>query len=168
MPDRECLVYLDHTYLDLFVKGRLTNFPREKRGIRIVPVYSQETLEEISRSCGYERAFLDGLARLDAKYLVPHMVASRFADSANLLSVDPHAEYQEFLSSRADVGGVDVLLMELAQTLTGARPDRQAGDLLAELRRRGLAMGNDVLNRAKGLKNLPKELRSSPGLAGNL
>lgn len=159
-PQPEFLVYLDHTFLDWFVKGRLTNFPREKGDAKIVPVYSQETLEEIARSRGYEREFLDALARLDAKYLVPRMVAARFTDSADLISVHPHAQYEDFLDSRVDVAGVDVLLMGLAQAFWGDRPDRNADELLAELRRRGLGMAKDALNRAKGLENLPEELLS--------
>lgn len=158
-PQREFFVYLDHTFLDWFAKGRLTNFPREKGDVKIVPVYSQETLEEISRSRGYEGEFLDALVRLDAKYLVPHMVAARFADTADLISIDPHAQYEDFLDSRVDVAGVDVLLMGLAQAFSGDRPDRNADDLLVELRRRGLGMAKDALNRAKGLENLPEELQ---------
>jgi hypothetical protein len=157
---QDFLLYLDHTFLDLFAKKRLTNFLRQFRDVRIVPVYSRETLEEIARSKGHERSFLDALHALEAKLLVPRMDAARFTDEADLLDVNPHAEYQEFISSQIDVGGIDVLLMELSQALTGARPDLQAADLLAELKRRGLGMADDVLDRAKGLGALPEELQS--------
>ena len=157
---QDFLLYLDHTFLDLFAKKRLTNFLREFQGVRIVPVYSRETLEEIARSKGHERSFLDVLLALDAKLLVPRMEAARFTDDADLLDVNPHDEYQEFISSQIDVEGIDVLLMELSQALTGARPDLRAADLLVELRRRGLSMANGALDEAKGLGALPEELQS--------
>lgn len=128
--------------------------------MRIVPVYSQETLEEIARSKGHERSFLDALVALDAKRLVPRMEAARFTDIADLLDVNPHEEYQAFIDSQIDVQGIDVLLMELSQALTGTRPDLRAADLLVELRSRGLGMANDALDRAKGLGSLPEELQS--------
>lgn len=146
---RELLLYLDHTYLDLFVKGRITSLPREKAGIRLVVVYSDETLREIERSTGFETAFLDVLARLEARYLVPHDLGGRFADSADLLTVDPHAEYQEFHNSKIDVGGADVLLLRVAQALSGVRPDLRAQDLLADVKRHGRGMGDQPVERAK-------------------
>lgn len=156
---REFLLYLDHTYLDLFVKGRITSLPREKAGTRLVVVYSDETLREIERSTGVETAFLDVLARLEARYLVPHVAGGRFADSADLLSVDPHAEYQEFHDSRIDVGGADVLLLRVAQALSGVRPDLRVQDLLADVKRHGRGMADEPVERAKQLEDLPHDLR---------
>lgn len=157
--EREFLLYVDHSYLDLLVKGRLKGLPRQQGSLRVVIVYSQETLREIERSKGFETQFLDVLARLEARYLVPPILAARFVDSAELLSVDPHTLYQDFQNSGIDVKGVDVLLMRLAQALTGARPDLSVKDLLLELSRRGLAMGNDALERAKASEDLPQDLR---------
>ncbi len=156
---REFLLYLDHTYLDLFVKGRITSLPREKAGTRLVVVYSDETLREIERSTGFETAFLDVLARLEARYLVPHALCGRFADSADLLCVDPHAEYQEFHDSRIDVGEADVLLLRVAQALSGVRPDLRVQDLLADVKRHGRGMEDDPAGRAKQLEDLPHNLR---------
>jgi hypothetical protein len=156
---QDLLLYLDHSYLDLFVKGRLTSLPHEKGGIRLVSVYSQETLQEIERSAGFETRFLDVLARLEARYLAPHIVGGRFLDSADLVTVDPHTKYQEFKDSQIDVKGADVLLMRIVQTMTGTRPDLNVADLLAELKRLGVDMGNEALDQAKAAEDLPQDLR---------
>jgi hypothetical protein len=157
---QDFLLYLDHTYLDLLAKKRLPNFLREFRGVRIVPVYSRETLEEVARSKGHERSFLDALLSVNAKLLVPRMEAARFTDEADLLEVDPHAEYQEFITSQIDVKYISLLLMQLSQAFTGARPDLRTTDLLAELRRCGLGMAKDALDQAEGLGALPVDLQS--------
>lgn len=73
MEDNRILAYLDHNVLDLMTKGDPHQVRELLKNNNLTPVYSDETLNEIQRSIGYECGFIELLEEIDAKYIQLHI-----------------------------------------------------------------------------------------------
>lgn len=100
-------LYLDQNILDLLVKNSLENFETNLK-VNFQIVYSDETLNEIKRSTGYESRFLDTLTRLDAHHLKVVFDQSGFieSDKATITRGDLFAAFEEQCNSHTDFGYV--------------------------------------------------------------
>lgn len=95
----DVLVYLDHNVLDKLTKSQLKTIFTRLSSAKLVPVYSDETLKEISQSKGYEEKFLSLLKELSAAFLRLEFVNNRFTGKAAFENIDPFESYSQYCSN---------------------------------------------------------------------
>lgn len=125
------LAYLDHSILDRMTKGDPRGVAKLLRLANLTPVFSTENLAEIQRSGGYERAFLEVLDRIEARYLVPvldqQFMLTGSAEIREVCASDAYAAYLKDVEPLPELGfGLTALL----QKLYGGRPDQSFKDIL--------------------------------------
>jgi len=92
------LVYLDHNVLDLMSKGGLMEIQELISEENWIPVYSNENLNEIRRSVGYEDSFLEVLDSMSARHIVPNMNDNfQYIGTATIFEKDPREAFSFFV-----------------------------------------------------------------------
>lgn len=128
-PKMPVLVYLDHSILNQMLKGR-EKFREVFAANNMQVVYSDVSLEEISRSVGKEREFLSLLEALSAQYL--RLVLDdqwRYTDRAVIESVAPTAAYDAYLINQRESPTGNFGLSDLLQKLYGGHANMTFGEI---------------------------------------
>lgn len=129
------LAYLDQNILDLFVKGKASEF-MEEIAARFHVVYSDETLKEISRSGEYDVKFIDILKRLNAYHIRIKTEEGSFLirGDATVNGSDPDHIYREYINSKSS--GKDIISSgnKWLHKFFGGRPDESFSSICAEQR----------------------------------
>lgn len=95
-----CLVYLDHNVLDKMTKGNLSGVRQMFNDPKFTCVFSDENLNEIRRSKGFENTFLQLLKDVKAKHLKPTLVANfQQTEKAELRDIDPFEAYASYIEN---------------------------------------------------------------------
>lgn len=128
-PRAPMLVYLDHSILNQMLKGR-EKLREVFAANNMQVVYSDVSLEEISRSVGKEQEFLSLLEALSAQYL--RLVLDdqwRYTDRAVIESVAPTAAYDAYLINQRESPTGDFGLSDLLQKLYGGHANMTFGEI---------------------------------------
>lgn len=118
------LIYLDHNVLNSMLKGDPVQIKACFDGEEVIAVYSNENLQEISRSTGFERDFLDLLREIKARHLVSFVDGSFVPTGrAQILEVDPHEAYSSMMETLNEAPKGDFGLSALLRKSYGGLPD---------------------------------------------
>ncbi|WP_243372632.1 hypothetical protein [Geotalea sp. SG265] len=131
--DTECLVYLDHNILDSVIKGDPHNIQGLLDHPSFVPVFSNENLQEINKSKGYEDKFLDVLRAINAKH-IKAVLDEKFAPTGRFetLEVDPGRALNSYNETVAPFAGADYGLIGMLQKFYGGLPDSSFDEIFAQ------------------------------------
>lgn len=94
-------------------------------------VYSDENLNEISKSVGFEQSFLSLLSALNAKHL--HLILDdkfRSTDRASIETVEPAAAYAAYIANRDGTTSFDGGLGDLLKKFYGGHPNKSFEQIL--------------------------------------
>lgn len=122
MEQIEILAYLDHSVLDLMTKGDPHKVKKLLKEASLTPVFSDETLNEIHRSKGYEKKFLELLEEINAKYIEPVLNENfKQTGQARIHAVSPKAIYEKFLQNRDETPDGDFGLSDALMKFYGGK-----------------------------------------------
>jgi hypothetical protein len=97
---KDVLIYLDHNVIDKLTKSQFDAIFNHLSQEKILPVYSDENLEEIQKSKGYENKSLSLLKELGAVHLRLEVVDFRFTGKAAFETTDPFEAYSKYISNK--------------------------------------------------------------------
>lgn len=130
-PQAATLVYLDHSALNQIHNGRRPKILELLTRPEFQVVYSDENLNEISKSIGSEQPFLSLLSALNAKHLRLILDEKfRCTDRASIETVEPVAAYAAYVANRDDSPSFDGGLRDLLKKLYGDHPNKSFEQIL--------------------------------------
>lgn len=148
------LVYLDQNILDLFVKGKASEF-MEEIAARFHVVYSDETLKEISRSGEHDVKFIDILKRLNVYHIriKTEEGSSLISGDANLNGLDPYHVYECYRNNK--FSGEDIISAgnKWLHKFFGGLPDEGFSSVYVEQRSAFQALLGEMDSHAKDAEN---------------
>lgn len=132
MVEFKVLAYLDHNVLDRMTKGDPDSVKKLLIKYKITAVFSDESLNEISRSVGYEDTFLALLKDIGAKYIVP-VLDSKFKQTgkAEIRDVDPCLAYKAYIDNRMEMPDYGYGLTGMLQKFYGGRENQSFSEILS-------------------------------------
>lgn len=131
IPPATILVYLDHSALNQIHKGRRPKIQEMLARPEFQVVYSNENLNEISKSVGFEQKFLSLLSALNAKHL--HLIMDdrfRYTEHASLETMEPAVAYAAYIANRNDSPSFDGGLKDLLKKFYGGHPNKSFEQIL--------------------------------------
>jgi len=156
------LAYLDHNVLDCMSKGDPDGISSLLRSESLIPVFSQETLQEIRRSSGHEDSFLKLLERIDALYLVPLLdERGHYSGEAEVRRAHPLDAYNDLLANVTPMPELGFGLTGILQKFYGGRMQESFDQILsggAEELRKLLDEAHRELRRSGDLNELDRQL----------
>lgn len=124
-------VYLDHSALNQIHKGRRPKIQEMLTRSEFQVVYSDENLNEISKSVGFEQKFLSLLSALNAKHLRLIMDDRfRYTEHASLETIEPALAYEAYIANRNDSPSLDGGLKDLLKKFYGGHPNKSFEQIL--------------------------------------
>jgi hypothetical protein len=128
----DVLIYLDHNVLDKITKGQLEAiFKRlSPSKSKIIPVYSDESLQEITKSKGYEDKLLSLLKEIDAVYLQLEQVDFRYTGKAAFINIDPIDAYSQYIGNKKSMPDLGYGLTGMLQKFYGGLNDKTYSEVL--------------------------------------
>ena len=127
------LVYLDHNILDQMTKGDPRNMKKIFESGELIVVYSNENLNEIKRSEGYENSFLEVLTNIKARYIVPNMDHKfRYIGTAQVHERDPIEAYNSYLNEVDEMPEYGYGMSGMLQKMYGGLVDQSFSEILAK------------------------------------
>ncbi len=125
------LVYLDHNVLDKMTKGYLDNVKRFINKEDINTVFSDENLNEISRSKGYEDKFLALLKEIGAKYICPVFTDDfQYTGHAKIQDINPIEAYSSYIKNKAETPQYGYGLSEMLRKFYGGIEDKSFSEII--------------------------------------
>lgn len=125
------LVYLDHNILDQMTKGDPNSIAKIFESGELIAVYSDENLNEIKRSRGYEKLFLDVLINIKARYIVPNLDDKhRHIGSAQVYERDPVEVYNSYVNNVEEMPEYGYGLGGMLQKMYGGLEDQSFSEIL--------------------------------------
>lgn len=126
------LAYLDHNVLDLMSKGDPDGVAAFIKRARLTPVFSDENLEEIRRSRGFEQKILEVLERISAQYLTP-ILDNRFKHTghAEIRPANPYATYGAYVENVTILPRYECGLSVMLQKFYGGYQDQSFAEILS-------------------------------------
>jgi hypothetical protein len=156
------LAYLDHNVLDRMSKGDPDDISPLLRSKSLIPVFSQETLQEIRRSSGHEDSFLKLLERIGALYLVPLLdERGHCSGQAEARRVNPLDAYNDHLANVTRMPELGFGLPGILQKFYGGRTYENFDQILsggAEELRQLLEEAHRELERSGDLNERDRQL----------
>jgi len=127
------LVYLDHNILDQMTKGDPRGMKKIFESGELIAVYSNENLNEIKRSEGYESSFLEVLTNIKARYIVPNMDHKfRYIGTAQVHERDPIEAYNSYLNEVDEMPEYGYGMSGMLQKMYGGLVDQSFSEILAK------------------------------------
>lgn len=140
MSKKELFAYLDHNILDKMTKGDPDNVKEFLTKKELIPVFSDETLSEISRSVGFENNFLEILNEISARKIVPVFDGSRWNGQAQIITCDAFDSYDEQQKAIEELENSDFGFMRMLEKFYGGRKE----DSFSEICQYGLEEVKDL------------------------
>ena len=126
----DVLIYLDHNVLDKIAKEQLETIFRHLSPSKIIPVYSDESLQEIAKAKGYEDKFLSLLKEIDAVYLRLENVNSRYTGKAAFIHIDPFEAYSQYIGNKRSMPELGYGLTGMLHKFYGGLNDKTFSEVL--------------------------------------
>jgi hypothetical protein len=159
-PKDPVLVYLDHSVLNQLLKGR-HKLKELLRRDELQVVYSDENLNEISKSLGCEQDFLSLLSGLNATYLRPILDEQfHFTDRSSIEAVEPTAAYAAYIANRNETPSCDGGMRDLLKKFYGGHPNKTFGEIVQSGQEEVVGL-LDTLARELSSKAVPPEIDAS-------
>ena len=127
---KDVLIYLDHNIIDKLTKSQFDAIFNHLSQERILPVYSDENLEEIHKSKGYENKSLSLLKELGAVHLRLEVVDYRFTGKAAFETTDPFEAYSKYISNKEALPEFDYGLSGMLRKFYGGIEDKSFTEIL--------------------------------------
>ncbi len=156
---KDVLIYLDHNVLDKITKEQLEAIFRRLSPNKITPVYSDESLEEIVKSKGYEAKFLSLLKEIGAIYLQLEFIKNRFTGKAAFMNIDPTEAYSQYISNKKSMPDHGYGLMGMMRKFYGGLKDKTYSEVLTHGANELLIEMDKSINDIQSDENLSEEIR---------
>lgn len=117
---KDLLIYLDHNVLVKLTKTQFDTIFNQLSHQKITPVYSDENLEEIRKSKGYETKLLLLLKELGAVHLRLEAVNFRFTGKAAFETTDPFEAYSRYVELPPFVVPLAIRVFDRSLTIPAA------------------------------------------------
>jgi len=125
------LVYLDHNILDQMTKGDPKGVAKNFESGELIAVYSNENLNEIKRSKGYENIFLDVLKNIKARYIVPNLDDKfRYIGTAQVHEGVPFEVYSSYVNEIDEMPEYGYGMSGILQKMFGGLEDQIFSEIL--------------------------------------
>lgn len=150
-------LYLDQNILDLFVKSKLIDFRKVITDSYQI-IYSDETLNEIKRSVGYESLFLDVLCSLNAFHIQIKVEQPNFVitNQALISNSNPYEEFEAYNSNTSDSEALIKSSLQSSFKFSGGLK----GLSLSDIHENQISIFNEYLDsHVDLLDSIPLELR---------
>ena len=177
------LVYLDHNVLDPMTKGDPYGIAKLFENNDFIATYSDENLNEIRRSKGYENSFLEVLSNINARYVVPNMDENfRYTGTAQVHEGDPFKIYRSYIENTDEMSELGYGMTGMVRKMYGGMADSSFIDIfekgakeicdltqLSDVEIEAAGLGKEETVQIKELiKILPDILDSSYSELGNM
>lgn len=126
----ESFIYLDHNIYNMMVRGHEHEVRLKYESEGLIPVYSDESINEIERSTRRRESFLELLERIDARHIsVPLDVDFNHQGVLTIVGIPVRKRLLELADARAETEGIPNGLDFLTKAY-GGFPDRSFGEIL--------------------------------------
>ena len=146
------LAYLDHNILDFFIKNKETEFEESlKEQCQIV--FSDESLQEIKRSVGYEKEFLEVLKRIEANYIKIILEQPGFVitDRVQIDKVDIELLFNQYCQNDSLYAGSLKAFNQFSFKLSGGKKGTGISDINNEMLLSFKKLMNGLINSSQEL-----------------
>ncbi|HEX7028383.1 MAG TPA: hypothetical protein VF268_14175 [Gammaproteobacteria bacterium] len=97
---------------------------------KLIAVYSDENLNEIKKSKGYEENFLSLLKSIAARYLKPNMQEYRYTGSAQVFEGDPKEIFHSYVENTEEMPKYGYGISGMAQKMWGGLQNASFAEIL--------------------------------------